>query len=238
MTGYVNMVGQEFHANIGQVSNFGFSLQTAASLIIDNRLFNILMNIGITVWWIAVPYVIFQVCVHNIVAWSADNIVPKKFLRRLNDAPIYPAFCVFIISELILFLALRSNGNIFLTDAVALASITFLLAGLSAINLNPKSEIYQRLPEFAKSDFLFVFPISWFTGLGYVCVIAFTCLLAKAIIYPEGGSLYSALFWTFGIYLFGFIYYRLRIKNLQNKEADTDEWDETVFEQIPDDINE
>lgn len=239
MTGYVNMVGQEFHANIGQVSNFGFSLQTAASLIIDNRLLNILMNIGITVWWIAVPYVIFQVCVHNIVAWAADDIVPRRFLRRWNDAPIYPALCVLIISELILFVALRSNGSIFLTDAVALASITFFLAGLSAFKLNPDSDLYQRLPESAKSNFLFCLPISWFTGLGFVCVIAFACLFAKAIYYPEGGSLYSALFWTIGIYLIGFIYYRLRIKKLQKMDdATVDKWDETIFQQIPDDIDE
>lgn len=239
MSAYVDMVGQEFHANIGQISGFAFSLQTAASLVIENHFLNILMNIGITVWWIAVPYVMFQVCIHNFVAWSVDNILPGKFLHRWNGVHIYCALLVLVISEIILCLAISSNDSIYLTNAVALASITFLLVGWSAIRLKPNSKIYKRLPEFAKKDFLWLVPgLSWFTGFGYVCLLAFACFVAKALLYPEGGSMYSAIFWTIGIYLIGFICYRCRFKYLQKKnEIEIDGFEEDFYE-IPDDLYE
>ena len=239
MTAYVNMVGQGFHANIGHVSNFEFSLQSAASLIIENRFWNILMNIGITIWWIAVPYIMFQVCIHNIVAWSVDDIIPEKFLRRYNGVPVYCAILVLLISELILLLAIHSNSDISLTNAVALASITFMLVGLCALLLKPDSNVYRRLPEFAKKDFLWVIPnVSWFTGLGVVCLLAFGGLVVKALRYPEGGSVTNALFWTIGIYVIGFIYYRLRIIYLKNKSNnEIAGFEEEVFNVIPDDIN-
>ena len=240
MTAYVKMVGQEFHANIGQFSHFEFSLQTAASLLIDNQFLNILMNIGITIWWIAVPYVMFQVCIHNIVAWSVDDILPQKTMRRKKGrVPIYCAVIVLLLSEILLLSCISSNKDILLTNAVALASITFMLVGLCAILLKPQSDIYKRLPAFAKGDFLGIIPgVSWFTGLCWICTVAFGSLIVKAIFYPESGSVIQAIAWTFGVYLIGFIWYRLRINYLRKKKAQQIAgYDEDVFNVIPDDID-
>lgn len=239
---YVTVVGQEFHAAIGypEVLNT-LHLETCpmnmiAGMLIDDPRLNLLMHISIIIWFLFVPYVMFQVCTRNLIAWTCDGLFPSNLLKRNRyNAPWVASLivCVFVIFIIFMIYITRVS----LVGAVALAAVAYLFSGLGAIFLKKTApDIYEKLPKGARRKFLDT--ISYFTLVGFVCVIGFVYIIYSAFKYPDisNGTTFMAIIMIIAVYLSGYLIYYFCRKKLDNSlKRENGEKIIDIFAEIPND---
>jgi len=242
MSLYANRVGQEFHAAVGNpdaIQKIGLpanSLNFLLGIVAKDPWENLLMQTGNLIWFILVPYVMLQVCVRNVMAWTLDGLLPVIFLKR-SKGPNQPWIVNTLICIIALvFIIINSFWGISLVGAVALAAVAYLFTSLAALVLQTTNpDAYAKLPLSARKKFLGI--DSNFKVIGFICVIAFVWVIYASIFFPEisGGSTYRAIFMVLGIYILGLIFYQVQRNKLKKKSENANvNWDE-LFKEIPED---
>ncbi|MFZ4082743.1 MAG: APC family permease [Pirellula sp.] len=142
---YSNVVGRDFIAAIGVGSVDSTVVPTISTsfyvglLSVDNIIILIAMHLLNLAWFLTVTFVILQVCVRNVIAWSLDGMFLKSALRRssMTSAP-WVAILLVSFAALGWMLTGIYFSSLSLVGAGALLAIPLGLTGFSAF-LAPKT---------------------------------------------------------------------------------------------------
>lgn len=240
---YINVVGQDFNAAIGnpdvleQVGLPANSMNFIAGIISENKWLNLIMQVGNSIWFLLVPYIMLQVCTRNIMAWTLDGLLPDFFLKRTKKTNVpWLASLVVSIVAIICILLINYTG-LSLIGAIALAAVAYFFTSISAWLL-PKTNptAFANAPKFAKGKFLGIFETN-FQIIGLICAIGFLWIIYAAIGFPEisGGTPFRAILMVLGVYLIGLLFYQWRKRILKEKEISANIDLDKLFKEIPTD---
>lgn len=244
MSRYVQVVGQEFNSALlnpdvgAQIGPPGFSMNLLTGILSPSPVLNVVMQIGILVWFLLVPYVILEVCTHNVVAWSCDRLIPQVFNKRSKstNAPWVAALAVCLFA--LLFIASNYLFGISLIGAVALVGVAFFITGIAAVNLprrNPSA--FLSAPPLAQKRFL---GLSLFQWAGLLSAGGFAWITYAAVHYPMISGDTSNRAWlapamVLGTYALGLIVYEVGKTKLRKIERTTGVNLDALFREIPED---
>lgn len=238
---YVNIIGQEFHAALGNstaLEKIGLhfnSMNFIVGIISEKPMLNLFMQIGITIWFLLVPFIMLQVCTRNIIAWTCDGLLPNSFLKRTNTNSPYIASLAVTLLAIAFIVAINLIG-LSLVGAVALAAVAYLFTSIGAMILPDRNPIaFAKLPLSAKNKLTGI--TSNFQLTGFICALGFLWIIYASVVYPEisGGSTYRAIFMILAVYISGLLFYEWRRKLLKNLETKANIDLEQLFKEIPED---
>jgi amino acid transporter len=236
---YVTVVGQEFHSAVGlqavqaKLGLPGNSMNLLTATLMPSPWINALMQVGTLIWFLLVPYIILQVCTHNLIAWTTDRMMPEKFLARAGRAraPWLASLCICIVT------AICVGANYFfgftLVGAAALAAVAFFLTGIGAFYLpKHRPEVFAKAPGIARLPIL---GTTLFQLVGLLSAIGFLGLIYASIRYPDisGGSSAKAIVILLTVYLSGIIVYELNKSRLQRQASSVGVNLDALFKEIP-----
>jgi amino acid transporter len=209
------------------------SLNFFVGTMISSPALNIIMQIGNLVWFLLVPYVILQVCTHNVIAWATDRMMPENLLRRGGRArsPWLASLCVCFVAALCI--AANYKFSFTLVGAAALAGVAFFLTGIGAYCLpKHRPEVFSKAPPLLQQP---IFGITLFQLVGLLSSVGFLWLIYASIKYPEisGGTSTRAVIWLLAVYGSGFIVYEFCRARLQRRVRAVGVNLEALFAEIP-----
>jgi APA family basic amino acid/polyamine antiporter len=238
---YVDVVGREFHSAIGMPAvqeklGLGInSLNLFTGVMASSSWLNLMMQVGTLIWFLLVPYVILQVCTHNLIAWTTDRMMPDRLLGRRGraNAPLLAILVVCVVA-----LACIGANYFFgftLVGAAALAGVAFFFTGIGAFYLpRHRPEIFAKAPAIAQRG---VFGTTLFQLLGLLSALGFVWLIYASVRYPEisGGTSLGAVIALIIVYGTGFLVYELNKARLQRRVAAVGLDLDALFKEIPTD---
>lgn len=239
---YVDIVGQDFHSAIGFAAvSEKLQLPTNAmnfivSGLAEKSVANVLMQVGTLVWFILVPYVMLQVCVHNFVAWGCDRLMPQAILWRSSRTNTHwVAVSVVCVLAALAVLANYSNGFT-LVGAAALAAGAFFLTGIAAWELpHKRPDVFEKGPRWPRTKL--IGDITLFQVCGGLSALGFAWVIYAAVCFSDvaSGTPEMATIMLVGVYCAGFVWYHIfRQRVLRQAEASGIDLSE-FFKEIPDD---
>jgi len=239
---YAALLGQEFHSALGfptvqeQLRLPANSMNFILGMVIGNPYFNAALQLGNLIWFLLVPYVILQVCSHNLIAWTGDYLMPQQLKLRSNrtGAP-WVAHMVVCFAAVLFVLEIYFFG-INLVGAVALAALAFFLTGLGAWNLpDRRPDIFENSPAVARIRLLGTKTL--FQVIGLLSSLCFAWVIYAAIAYPQvaNGSTFGAIAVLVIVYGTGLIVYQVGTGLFQRRGEEVGLDLDEFFKQIPDD---
>ena len=238
---YVDVVGQQFHSSVGFPAvgeKLGITLNSMnlfTGIMTQSLALNVIMQVGNLMWFVLVPYVMLQVCAHNVIAWSCDRLLPQQLLLRSgrSSAPWVSFLAICAVA------AACIGANYFfgftMVGAVALAAVAYFLTGIGALYLpKQRPDVFERAPGKLRVSFL---GLTAFQIVGLVSAIGFAWIVYASVAYPEisGGTRLRAIVVLFVVYASGLVLYELRkaklLRETTSKGVDLD----ALFREIPKD---
>lgn len=223
---YSVVVGRDFNAAIGNPDVLrehplpaGTSMIFFAGLLTSSEPINLLLNIGSVLWFAILPFVIVQVCVRNVHAWSLDSILPERLatLTARRQAPVFAATAVVVVGWILLMVT--NVFGITLVGAVALSAVCFFITACAAVAYPSRRPTdFALAPRLARRDVLGV-PIM--AVCGALSAICFAFILYVAVWYPQvsmgtrGGTLIMIAI----VYGAGSLWYIGRMRWLHQRRA-------------------
>ncbi len=150
-----------------------------------------------------------QVCAHNLVAWSCDNMAWSRLLARVpgSNAPWLAGLLVAALT--LAFALLNFLVGVSLVGAAALAAVAFFITGCAAFMLpTMRPELVENLPPLAKVRILghTVFQI-----VGLISSAGFLYVVYAAVMYPaiSGGTALYSIIMLIAVYVAGVIWFQV-----------------------------
>jgi APA family basic amino acid/polyamine antiporter len=223
MGSYVNVVGREFHTAIGLApvtTKLGLStnaLNLTLSALAPNTTYNVLMQVGNLIWFLMGPYIVLEVCIHNLIAWRDDHLMPERLGHRGGRANT-PWVAAATVCGLVGMAALVIySAGFTLTGYVALAAVPFLLTALSAMFF-PKRQAtaFAEAPALLRSE---VLGTTLFQAVGFVSMIGFVWVLRACIVFPavSGGTSKQAGTMLVIVYGLGLLIYEVARRRFRQR---------------------
>ena len=239
MTKYVDMVGRPFNAALGapdvpgQLGLLGSSINNLIALVAPNQTIALLMLVGNLLWFLLIPYVMMQVCVHNLVAWSCDKLAPPQLLRRLPGTNV-PWVAGAAVCAVVAALALLNYlVGYSLLAAAALAAVAFGITGFAALRFPAvRPDLLSRLPSAARWSLM---GVTLFQLTGLISVVGFGWIVVAAVFYPQisGGTAIASILYLVGVYVLGAVWYQVyHSRNVRQAKVHTIDLD-ALLREIP-----
>lgn len=238
---YVKVVGQEFHSAVGfpsvsaKLGLPGNSSNLFVGMLAPNPVFNAIMQVGNFLWFLLVPYVIIQVCAHNLIAWTCDHMMPERLLSRAGRANAPWLALLAICAATLVCIGANYFFGFTLVGAVALAAFAFCLTGISAVYLpKQRPEIFAKAPSGLQRR---IFGVTLFQLVGLVGAVGFAYVIFVAIWYPDiaGGTRVRAIVVLIVVYVTGLVAYEINKGRLRRRVKSVGVDLDALFREIPKD---
>ena len=196
---------------------------------------NLVMQVGNLLWFLLIPYVMIQVCTHNLIAWTCDRMMPEGLLARAGTANTpWRAFLAICVAVL-LCIAANYFFGFTLVGAVALAAVAFCLTGISAAYLpSERPDVFAGARGMMRRKFL---GVTLFQLVGIIGAAGFSWVIFAAVWYPDisGGTPARAIVVLIVVYITGLIVYEVNKAKLQRRIESVGVNLDALFKEIPKD---
>jgi amino acid transporter len=211
---YYSVVGRDLNNAVALLNAAGQSPLPAgtsmvffAGICTDSLFVNLLMGLSSFLWFSTLLFIMAQISIRNIFAWSFDRLMPSWLTKvtRGRSAPWAASLVVVGLGEVFLILhCLQLTG---IVNYISMYSLCFLICGVAAVVFPyRKRRMFDSSPSIVQKR---VLGIPLISIVGAISVLLFSLVLYSALTNPgiSGVSGYLPTLVTASVYAAGAIVY-------------------------------